>query len=142
MVELLISMCITTMIMISVSSILIKVTLTYSESIKNIYDTFIFEKGCQEVEDYCISKKECSFLVQNNEIVIKSSETKVVTLNNSSKILTVYNSYGVNGRFYDRYLIKNIKEFKAMQNENVIYILLKDKEGRKWERIINVKKAI
>ncbi|WP_242655242.1 hypothetical protein [Clostridium cellulovorans] len=141
LVEMLIAMCITTLIMISVSSILIKVTLSYSEAIKNIYGTFIFEKSCQEVENYCISKKDWDFSIENNEITIKSSETKIISLNNSSSILTVYNSYGIYGKFYDRYLIRNIQEFKTMKKENLIYIFIKDKEGRKWERIISVKKV-
>lgn len=102
---------------------------------KSLYyfnETFVFIK---HQIDTCLSCKTSGDNII--EITQKDNNTKnYITLNKNNNLVIYY------GNTYERYnyIFRGVKEFNVKENGDVIYISIVDKEGKKYERCLGIKR--
>lgn len=140
LIELLIALSIVGIIISSQILILFKYMKTHRQEINQSRDSFYVNEAFMIIENQISSAKYVS--VENNIITLKSYERSgydYIRKYGSSNTKIVI-SDGLVHSSYSNNILEDIKDFKAEQVNQLIYISIETKEGNKYKRCLGLER--
>lgn len=145
LIELVITISIISTLFIFETDILTRVTKNYKKIIIEDRQESYCREALRfiEMEIHDIGNKNIK--IEKDTLILKKSngnKNRIKLMrksNGKSKIIIIYDNNKTNRQTEDT-IVENIKDFKIIEDRNLIFISIKSREGRKYERCFGIEK--
>lgn len=143
LIELVITMSIISTLFIFQTDILTRVTKNYKKIIFEDREESYCREALRFIEKEIHDIKNKNIKIEENTLILKkiTGDKNTIKLirrsNGKSKIIIIYDKT-TNNRKDSNVIIENINDCRIRKNRNIIFVSIKSKEGRKYERCFGI----